>query len=121
MWNYLKPWQQHFSSAMLGETPNPPLDGSLLNWVLWGVLIIISTLATTIGFLYKASENRNKTAIDDMKTQYGLLIASMDAQIKSLQTHITKCDTERLELYVKSGAQDARIEQLQLEINQLRK
>ena len=60
-------------------------------------------------------------AIDDMKTQYSLLIASMDAQLKSMQSHVERCDKERLELYTQSVRQDQKIEHLQLEINSLRK
>lgn len=122
MWNYLKHWPKLFEEAILGQTINHPPDGSnLLSWVLWGVLIVISTLATTIAFLYKAMENKNKTAIDDMKQQYGLLIASMDAQIKTMTLHIERCDKERLELYTQSVKQDQKIEHLQAEINLLRK
>jgi peptidoglycan hydrolase CwlO-like protein len=129
MWNYLKLWLRLYNDwsiaddvSLLSQTLAQPPDGSnLLSWVLWSVLVVISTLATAIAFLYKAMENKNKTAIDDMKQQYGLLIASMDAQIKSLTLHIEKCDKERLELYTQSAKQDQKIEHLQSEINSLRK
>jgi hypothetical protein len=107
---------------LLSQTIAHPPDGSnLLSWVLCSVLVVISTLATAVAFLYKAMENKNKTAIDDMKQQYGLLIASMDAQIKSMALHVDRCDKERLELYIQSTKQDQKIEHLQLEINSLRK
>ena len=126
MWNYLKLWFRLYNDtptpAILSQTIAHPPDGSnLLSWVLWSVLVVISTLATAIAFLYKAMENKNKTAIDDMKQQYGLLIASMDAQIKSMTLHIERCDKERLELYIQSTKQDQKIEHLQQEINSLRK
>jgi len=129
MWNYLKLWLRLYDDwsiaddvSLFSQTLAQPPDGSnLLSWVLWSVLVVISTLSTAIAFLYKAMENKNKTAIDDMKQQYGLLIASMDAQIKSLTLHIERCDKERLELYVQSTKQDQKIEHLQQEINSLRK
>lgn len=129
MLNYLKYWLRLYNAwsiaddvSLLSQTLAQPPDGSnLLSWVLWSVLVVISTLATAIAFLYKAMENKNKTAIDDMKQQYGLLIASMDAQIKSLTLHIERCDKERLELYLQSTKQDQKIEHLQQEINSLRK
>ena len=129
MLNYLKHWLRLYNDwsiaddvSLLSQTLAQPPDGSnLLSWVLWSVLVVISTLSTAIAFLYKAMENKNKTAIDDMKQQYGLLIASMDAQIKSLTLHIERCDKERLELYVQSTKQDQKIEHLQQEINSLRK
>lgn len=129
MLNYLKHWLRLYNTwsiaddvSLLSQTLAQPPDGSnLLSWVLWSVLVVISTLSTAIAFLYKAMENKNKTAIDDMKQQYGLLIASMDAQIKSLTLHIERCDKERLELYVQSTKQDQKIEHLQQEINSLRK
>lgn len=129
MLNYLKHWLRLYNAwsiaddvSLLSQTLAQPPDGSnLLSWVLWSVLVVISTLSTAIAFLYKAMENKNKTAIDDMKQQYGLLIASMDAQIKSLTLHIERCDKERLELYVQSTKQDQKIEHLQQEINSLRK
>lgn len=129
MLNYLKHWLRLYDDwsiaddvSLLSQTLAQPPDGSnLLSWVLWSVLVVISTLSTAIAFLYKAMENKNKTAIDDMKQQYGLLIASMDAQIKSLTLHIERCDKERLELYVQSTKQDQKIEHLQQEINSLRK
>lgn len=129
MLNYLKHWLRLYNVwsiaddvSLLSQTLAQPPDGSnLLSWVLWSVLVVISTLSTAIAFLYKAMENKNKTAIDDMKQQYGLLIASMDAQIKSLTLHIERCDKERLELYVQSTKQDQKIEHLQQEINSLRK
>lgn len=129
MLNYLKHWLRLYDAwsiaddvSLLSQTLAQPPDGSnLLSWVLWSVLVVISTLSTAIAFLYKAMENKNKTAIDDMKQQYGLLIASMDAQIKSLTLHIERCDKERLELYVQSTKQDQKIEHLQQEINSLRK
>lgn len=122
MWNYLKHWSRLYEEAFLSQSLSHPPDGSnLLSWVLWSVLVVISTLATAVAFLYKAMENKNKTAIDDMKQQYGLLIASMDAQIKSMTLHIERCDKERLELYTQSVKQDQKIEHLQAEINLLRK
>lgn len=129
MLNYLKHWLRLYDDwsiaddvSLLSQTLAQPPDGSnLLSWVLWSVLVVISTLSTAIAFLYKAMENKNKTAIDDMKQQYGLLIASMDAQIKSLTLHIERCDKERLELYLQSTKQDQKIEHLQQEINSLRK
>ena len=129
MLNYLKHWLRLYDVwsitddvSLLSQTLAQPPDGSnLLSWVLWSVLVVISTLSTAIAFLYKAMENKNKTAIDDMKQQYGLLIASMDAQIKSLTLHIERCDKERLELYLQSTKQDQKIEHLQQEINSLRK
>ena len=129
MLNYLKHWLRLYNTwsiaddvSLLSQTLAQPPDGSnLLSGVLWSVLGVISTLSTAIAFLYKAMENKNKTAIDDMKQQYGLLIASMDAQIKSLTLHIERCDKERLELYVQSTKQDQKIEHLQQEINSLRK
>lgn len=129
MLNYLKHWLRLYNAwsiaddvSLLSQTLAQPPDGSnLLSWVLWSVLVVISTLSTAIAFLYKAMENKNKTAIDDMKQQYGLLIASMDAQIKSLTLHIERCDKERLELYLQSTKQDQKIEHLQQEINSLRK
>ena len=129
MWNYSKHWlrlcKEWFVTnevSLLSQTIAHPPDGSnLLSWVLWSVLVVISTLATAVAFLYKAMENKNKTAIDDMKQQYGLLIASMDAQIKSMALHVDRCDKERLELYIQSTKQDQKIEHLQLEINSLRK
>jgi len=129
MWNYLKLWLRLCKEWSLSDDvslfsqtlANPPDGSNLLSWVLWSVLVVISTLATSVAFLYKAMENKNKTAIDDMKQQYGLLIASMDAQIKSLTLHIERCDKERLELYVQSTKQDQKIEHLQSEINSLRK
>lgn len=129
MLNYLKHWLRLYNVwsiaddvSLLSQTLAQPPDGSnLLSWVLWSVLVVISTLSTAIAFLYKAMENKNKTAIDDMKQQYGLLIASMDAQIKSLTLHIERCDKERIELYIQSTKQDQKIEHLQQEINSLRK
>jgi len=129
MLNYLKLWLRLYDDwsiaddvSLFSQTlANPPDGSNLLSWVLWSVLVVISTLSTAIAFLYKAMENKNKTAIDDMKQQYGLLIASMDAQIKSLTLHIERCDKERLELYVQSTKQEQKIEHLQQEINSLRK
>jgi hypothetical protein len=123
MWIYLKHWLRLSDEEYIfGQAISHPPDGSnLLSWVLWSVLVVISTLATAVAFLYKAMENKNKTAIDDMKQQYGLLIASMDAQIKSMALHVERCDKERLELYIQSTKQDQKIEHLQVEINSLRK
>ncbi len=130
MWNYLKLWSKLYKdwnpiysdSSLIAQTIAHPPDGSnLLTWVLWGVLVVISTLATAVAFLYKAMENKNRSAIDDMKQQYGLLIASMDAQIKNMALHAERCDKERLELYTQSIKQDEKIAHLQLEINAIRK
>jgi hypothetical protein len=124
MSNYLKFWLRLYKETdltLFGQTITPPDGHNLFQWVLWGVLVIVSALATTVAFLYKAMENKNKMAIDDMKTQYSLLIASMDAQLKTMSLHVERCDKERLELYTQSVRQDQKIEHLQLEINSLRK
>lgn len=109
------------SNLPLGQIPPPPDGSNLLEWVLWGVLIIVGTLAATVGFLYKAMESKNKVAIDNMKEQYALIIGELKGQITILQNHTSKCEDERKELYVKLHQQDVKLDQMQEEIFKLRK
>ena len=121
MLSYLKHWPIPSDLSSFAQVPPPPQGKDLLEWFLWGFLVIVSALGVTIAFLYKSMENRNKTAIDDMKLQYSQMIGELEEQLNTMQGHIDLCNKERLELYAQSRVQQSKIDKLEEEIFSLRK
>ncbi len=52
--------------TFLGQTEPPQ---NLWQWVSWGVVIIVSTLAGVVGTLFKLNEQRNAAAIAELKAR----------------------------------------------------
>lgn len=72
----------------------PNADSGLLNWILWGVTILIGTLATAVGALYRAAEARNGAAINELKAK----VVSLETKSDEQDQKLLECETDRASL-----------------------
>lgn len=69
-------------------------DQSLLNWVLGGVVVIVSTLAGVVSLLYRAAETRNARDINELKGQ----VSALDTKLDETEAARLECEKDRASL-----------------------
>lgn len=90
----------------------PPGGDGLLTWVFAGVAAVVSTLATVIGVLYKASETRNGQAIAKLEAK----VDSLDKKLDDTELARMDCEKDRALLKGTCDFLRARIESLEIAV-----
>lgn len=83
-------------------------------WVLAGILAIISTLTSTVAFLYKKMSDYWKEREVDLKAELKEFKEETNKRFSELNQRAATCEQDRIAILLKNAALEQRINDLEL-------
>ncbi len=87
----------------------PDAGDGLVNWVLAGVVVIVSALATVVGVLYRAAETRNGQALAKLEER----VDELDEKLSKSEADRLECEKDRATIRGECNMLKARVESLE--------
>lgn len=87
-------------------------DGTLLAWVIAGVGAILTTLVSTVAYLFRKSEYDNAQAIKVLQDQN----EKQEAYSNKLSDHIQRCEDDRTKLFSQTAVLGSQVASLESRI-----
>lgn len=87
-------------------------DGTLLAWVIAGVGAILTTLVSTVAYLFRKSEYDNAQAIKVLQSQN----EKQEAYCNKLSDHIQNCENDRTKLFSQTAVLGSQVASLESRI-----
>lgn len=75
--------------------PDPTPGGDLISWVLGGLAAMAGALTSTIMYLYRQLESKNRSDIQDLHTQLDLNKRDYDSKLEKAGEKLDECEKDR--------------------------